>query len=75
MNIQMQVTSAIQTIEDQAAWLTSLFEKKGADHLNEISEDIGGDSYPYQEMCFDHQDFGFLSANDTTPSYDYCDFG
>ena len=73
MNIQMQVTSAMQMIEDQATWLTSLFEGKVG--LDEEPEDIGGLSYLSQEMCFDHQNFGFLSVNDTSPSYSYCDFG
>ena len=72
MNLQMQVTSAMQTIEDQASWLASWFEEKGT-HVAEVSEDVSGYSYPYQEMCFDN--FGFLSANDTCSSYDYCDFG
>ena len=75
MNIQMQMTSAAQTIEEGATWLTSLFDEKKT-VLDEMPEAIDAYSYPYQEMCFDHQNFDFLSVvNDTAPTYAYCDFG
>ena len=73
MHLQMQVTNAVQTIEDQASWLTSLFEEKET-HLEGILS-IEGFSYLDQEMYFGNQDFEFLSANDTCSSYDYCNFG
>ena len=48
MNLQMELTKAAQTIEDQATWLTS-GEKTAVDN---VAENISGLSYPYQEMCF-----------------------
>ena len=75
MNLQMELTKAAQTIEDQASWLTSLFEEKKPSLYEEIIVGSSELSYPYQEICFDHQNFDLLSANDTAPSYDWCDFG
>ena len=75
LNLQMQVTSAVQTMEDQVSWLTSLFERKETSLGETPEEDFGGLSYPYQDMCFENQNFDFLPANDTYLSYDYSDFG
>ena len=62
MQTQMYVTNALQTVEDQAIWLISLFEKEAC--FGTIPEEnIGGLPYLDQEMCFAHQDFDFLSAN------------